>query len=214
MIKALEAGIEAAHLTVSKPVQVQLIEYLETLVKWNRVYNLTAISDPLEMIQKHLLDSLILSPYLGVGSIIDVGTGAGLPGIPLALSRPNQSFILLDSNQKKITFVEHMILSLKLTNVMAVCMRVEKFKPADQFDWVISRAFASLGDFIRLSGHLCRPTGHLVAMKGLVAEAELAEVVAPYKIEKVDLVKIPGLKAARSFVLMTVDNKSQRGLPC
>jgi 16S rRNA (guanine527-N7)-methyltransferase len=205
MIKMLEDGIAATHLVLSDTVCAQLVEYLETLAKWNRIYNLTAIQDPIEMVQKHVLDSLILSPYLGPGRVIDVGTGAGLPGIPLALSRPDQSFVLLDSNQKKITFVEHMILSLKLKNVMAVCLRVEQYQPEDRFDWVISRAFASLGDFARLSRHLCKPEGHLVAMKGLVSQTELQGVLPPCRIEKIEEVRVPGLEAARSFVFMAVD---------
>lgn len=207
MAKVLSEGIKAANLSVSPDIQAKLIVYIETLAKWNQVYNLTAITDPVEMIEKHLLDSLIVSSYLGPGKMIDVGTGAGLPGIPLALIHPEKSFVLLDSHQKKITFVEHMILSLKLTNAVSVCARVEQYRPLEPFDWVISRAFASLGDFARLAGHLCKPGGRLVAMKGLVTETELSEVLPPFKVEKVEFIEVPGLEAVRSLVWMKVEDR-------
>lgn len=213
LIEALSEGLLAANLSIAESTQLKLITYLELLVKWNTIHNLTAVRDPLEMVARHVLDSLVLLPYfddfcqrrpLGRATLLDVGTGAGLPGIPLALSRPEQTFVLLDSNQKKIAFIQHVILSLEMTNVVAVCERVEKYQPETPFDWVVSRAFASLSDFVRLSHHLCKRDGKLVAMKGVIDPAEVAAVSSSYTIEKMVSVKVPGLTAERTLVFINI----------
>ena len=203
LIDALDAGLKEASLSLERSIQEKLIDYIEYIYKWNAVHNLTAVRDPLEMIKRHLLDSLVLLPILTKGRVLDVGTGAGLPGIPLAISQPNQTFVLLDSNQKKINFVQHVILSLKLANVSAICMRVEGYHPEEKFDWVISRAFSSLAQFIDLSGRLCKREGMLVAMKGEIAPAEIAAVPTDYTIEKIEQVVVPGLEASRSLVFIS-----------
>jgi 16S rRNA (guanine527-N7)-methyltransferase len=210
LTKTLQQGLAVLKVAENEVALEKLITYIETLHKWNAVHNLTAIRDPLEMVTKHLLDSLVLAPYLNTGRVIDVGTGAGLPGIPLAISNPTQKFVLLDSNQKKMTFVEHMILSLKLVNSVAVCARVEQYQPEQPFDWVVSRAFSSLADFVRVSAHLCKPSGRLVAMKGLVDPAEIAEIDSGWTIESIKQINVPGLNAARSLVFMA-PNSEKRG---
>jgi 16S rRNA (guanine527-N7)-methyltransferase len=220
LIKALSEGLSAANLSVSESTQLQLIAYIELLVKWNAVHNLTAIREPREMITRHVLDSLVLLPYFddfcksrpqGYASVLDVGTGAGLPGILLALCRPTQSFVLLDSNQKKIAFVQHVILSLKVSNAIAVCDRAEKYRPEVPFDWVVSRAFASLSDFVRLSNHLCKRDGRLVAMKGVINPAEVTMVSSDYTIEKMEPVQVPGLAAERTLVFISITQKGDVG---
>ncbi|HQY22771.1 MAG TPA: 16S rRNA (guanine(527)-N(7))-methyltransferase RsmG [Gammaproteobacteria bacterium] len=220
LIKALSEGLSAANLSILESTQLQFVEYIELLVKWNAVHNLTAIRDPLEMVKRHVLDSLVLLPYFeafcknrpeGRVSVLDVGTGAGLPGILLALCRPEQSFVLLDSNQKKIAFVQHVILSLKVSNVIAVCDRVEKYRPEVLFDWIVSRAFASLSDFAHLSQHLCKPDGQLVAMKGIIDQVEVEKVSSDYRIEKMASVQIPGIEAERTLVFMSITQKGDFG---
>ena len=212
LIKALSEGLAALKLSVPVSMQIQCVDYVELLVKWNAVHNLTAIREPLEMIKRHVLDSLVLVPYLdafcksrpqGGTSVLDVGTGAGLPGIILALSRPEQSFVLLDSNHKKIAFVQHVILSLKMKNAVVVCDRVEKYQPEILFDWVVSRAFASLSDFVRLSHTLCKRDGRWIAMKGKLDSAEVEGVSSDYTIEKIVSVQVPGLALERTLVFMS-----------
>jgi 16S rRNA (guanine527-N7)-methyltransferase len=220
LIKALSEGLSAANLSISESTQLQFVGYIELLVKWNAVHNLTAIRDPLEMVKRHVLDSLVLLPYFddfckskpkGQVSVLDVGTGAGLPGILLALSRPEQSFVLLDSNQKKIAFVQHVILSLKVNNAIPVCDRVEKYQPEVSFDWVVSRAFASLSDFVRLSHSLCKRDGRLIAMKGIIDPAEVAMVSSDYTIEKIASVQVPGLSVERTLVFMRLTQTGDVG---
>ncbi len=197
----LQTGLAQLKMDLPGESVEKLVHYLDLLHKWNAVHNLTAVRDPLEMVTKHLLDSLVLAPYVKTGTVIDVGTGAGLPGIPLSISNQTQDFVLVDSHQKKITFVEHVILSLKLDNCRALCERVEKIQ-SEPFDWVVSRAFASLSEFVKLAGHLCKPSGRLVAMKAEVLPAEMNEVGLGFMIEKIIPVKVPGLEAKRSLVFM------------
>lgn len=220
LVDALAEGLSAANLNISEATQLQLIAYIELLNKWNAVHNLTAVRDPLEMVKRHVLDSLVLLPYFddfcksrpqGQVSLLDVGTGAGLPGILLALCRPERSFVLLDSNQKKIAFVQHVILSLKIENAVAISERVENYRPEVPFDWVVSRAFASLSDFTCLSHHLCKRDGRLVAMKGVIDSVEVTSVSSDYTIEKIEPVMVPGLAAARTLVFISITQKRDVG---
>ncbi len=216
LIKALSEGLIAANLSLSESTRLQLIAYIELLSKWNAIHNLTAIREPLEMVKRHVLDSLVLLPYFddfcksrgsSQVSVLDVGTGAGLPGILLALCRPEQSFVLLDSNQKKMAFVQHVISSLRVANAITVSDRVEKYRPEMLFDWVISRAFASLSDFVRLSHHLCKPDGRWVAMKGVIDATEVADVSSDYTIEQIVPLQVPELAAERALVFMCIAQK-------
>lgn len=206
LIDTLNSGTKEIGLTIARALQTKLMDYIELLCKWNAVHNLTAIRDPVAMVKKHLLDSLVLLPYLSAGKIIDVGTGAGLPGIPLAICNPDQTFVLLDSRQKKITFVEHVILSLKVTNASAVCARVERYA-AHQFELVISRAFASLVEFVVQSQHLCQSGGKLIAMKGVLDPAEVAAIPSAFTVEKIVPVGVPGVIGARHLIFIAANTK-------
>jgi 16S rRNA (guanine527-N7)-methyltransferase len=171
-------------------------------VKWNKAYNLTAITDPQEMLSKHIDDSLVVNPFLQGSQIIDVGTGAGLPGIPLAIVNPDKLFTLLDSNGKKIRFIQQAITILKLTNVTAVHARVEDFKSETRFDSVLSRAFASIYDMLTLTQHLINDNGVFLAMKGTVPTDELNQLPAGFKVENIQPLCVPGLKAERCLVVI------------
>lgn len=208
LLETLKAGITKAGWSIEEPMQEKLIDYIALLHKWNSVHNLTAVRDPEEMVKRHVLDSLVLLPYLNNQHILDVGTGAGLPGIPLALCQPECSWVLLDSNQKKINFVQHVILSLELTNVSTVSTRVESYQPEGRFDLVVSRAFASLSDFVLLSQHLCKSEGRLVAMKGASIEpAEMADLPSTCTIEQIKQITVPELDVLRSLVFVAINKE-------
>jgi 16S rRNA (guanine527-N7)-methyltransferase len=196
----LARGLAAMSLKLSSPMQSTLLDFLQLLEKWNHSYNLTAIRDPQEMVPRHLLDSLSILPFLKGPRILDVGTGAGLPGIPLAVARSDLQFTLLDSNIKKSTFVRQAVHELGLKNVEVSQTRVEKFGGA-VFDTVVSRAFASLPDFLSLAGALCAPDGRILAMKGVFPHDELAQVGDNYRSE-VKALTVPGSDAQRHLVLL------------
>lgn len=162
----------------------KLFTYAELLVKWNNVYNLTAITKMEDIAYKHFLDSLLVLPYLQGDRIIDVGTGAGLPGIPLALSCQGKQFTLLDSNNKKIRFLRQVITELGLKNVTVIHARSEEFMPANKFDTVIVRAFAALPIIIEKTQHLVAPHGEIVAMKGKVTPEDLTALPAEFVIQE------------------------------
>lgn len=179
-----------------------LARYLELLAKWNRVFNLTAISDPDDWVTHHLLDSLAVVPYLPGGSVIDVGSGAGLPGIPIAVACPGRRVTLLDSSQKKGAFLQQAVSELGLQgNTKVQLSRVEDFRPAAGFQVVISRAFADLARFVAAAKHLCAPGGRLVAMKGANPRAEFAGLPAA-AVERLVSLAIPGLAAKRHLVFL------------
>jgi len=196
----LHRGILELGLEIDDDTQRKLLEYLALLVKWNKVYNLTAVRDPQQMVSNHLLDSLAVIPHLWPGRWLDVGCGAGLPGLVLAIARPDWSVTLLDSNSKKTGFVQQAIIELGLTNAAVYCARVENFQSVNKFDGIVSRAFTELGDFLRVTGHLLAPHGKWVAMKGL-PEQELASVPHDCLVERVVPLSVPGLDAARSLVI-------------
>lgn len=200
--KELSNGINELGLSIDDDSQAKLLDYLALLVKWNKVYNLTAIRDPQQMVVHHLLDSLAVMSHLYAGRWLDVGCGAGLPGLVLAICQPDWHFTLLDSNSKKTGFVQQAVIELGLRNVQVRCARVEDLQSADKFDGIISRAFTELGDFLRITRHLISPQGHWVAMKGL-PEAELPGVPADCRVENIIQLKVPGLDAARCLVIAT-----------
>jgi 16S rRNA (guanine527-N7)-methyltransferase len=196
----LRAGLAALGLALPEATQARLLAYTALLAKWNRVYNLTAVGDPAEMVARHLLDSLAVAPYLHGSRVLDVGTGAGLPGIPLALARPELHFALLDSAAKKLRFVVQATAELGLANVETVHARVEAYRPERPFDTVISRAYAALGDFVASAGALCAPDGRLLAMKGAYPQAELAALPGGWMVAEAHRLQVPGLDAERHLV--------------
>jgi 16S rRNA (guanine527-N7)-methyltransferase len=190
-----------------------LSQYLALLLKWNRVYNLTAITNPKDMVIKHILDSLAVNPYLYGDRIIDVGTGAGLPGIPLAMVNPEKQFILLDSNGKKIRFLNQVKIELQLTNVAIVHSRVEKYQPKSCFTCVLTRAFSSINDMLLKTCHLCCKDGVFLAMKADCPANELQEIPEGFTIKSVQPLKIPGLNAARNLVIVRMSRTNATHFP-
>ncbi|MEQ1546316.1 16S rRNA (guanine(527)-N(7))-methyltransferase RsmG [Methyloglobulus sp.] len=201
--KILVDGIAALNLSVDEQKVDQLLGFVKLIEKWNKAYNLTAIKDKPNMIRLHLLDSLTVIPYLEGNRIIDIGTGAGLPGIPLAICLPQLAFTLLDSNAKKTRFVQQVVLELKLTNVQIRHSRVEDFQPEQPFSTLLTRAFAELSDMVESSRHLLSENGVLLAMKGRCAESELAQVTAK---KTVIPIQIPGVGAERNLVCIQLGN--------
>jgi 16S rRNA (guanine527-N7)-methyltransferase len=201
----LAEGLEVLGLTLPPGIQVHLLKFLALIQKWNQVHNLTSVRSPETMLVRHLLDSLAILPHITGPRIADVGSGAGLPGIPLALAQPEWHIALIESNHKKAIFLEQVRIELKLKNVEVVDKRVENFHPEHEFDTVISRAFSDLADFVRLAGHLCLQGsggGLLVAMKGIYPHEELAQLPAQFTAEKILQVPVPGLEAQRHLVMI------------
>ena len=190
------------ELTLPAAALDQLASYLHLLVKWNRVYNLTAIRDEAKMVSHHVLDSLAVVNHLPDGSILDVGSGAGLPGIPIAISCPDRAVTLLDSNHKKSAFLKQAIAELGLTTTQAVTARVETYQPLETFKIVISRAFSDLADFVKLAGHLCAVDGVMIAMKGLRPDDEVEQLPASWKVDKTLRLEVPHLEASRHLIFL------------
>ena len=201
---ALERGLEQMALALPTAAREQLLRYLALLDKWNRVYNLTAIRDPLGMVSHHLLDSLAVLPYLplpAAARVADAGSGPGLPGIPLALAKPQWHIALIEANHKKAAFLRQAKIELELANVEVQEARVESWHPAEGFALVISRAFTRLTDFVATCRHLVAPRGMLAAMKGKQPQAELADLPAAVHCKAVIALAVPFLKAERHLVL-------------
>ncbi len=197
----LEAGLQTMQLELPESVVERLLAYLAMLAKWNKAYNLTAVREPLEMVTKHLLDSLAVVPYLPGKRIIDVGTGGGLPGIPLSLVFPERNFTLLDANGKKTRFLVQARAELGLKNVTVVHERVENYRPEQPYDCVITRAFASVADILTGSRHLLADNGQMIAMKGEVPEEELTALPEGYRLVEVISLKVPGLEQEQRHLL-------------
>ena len=201
---ALERGLEQLALALPASASEQLLQYLALLDKWNRIYNLSAIRDPLGMVSHHLLDSLAALPHLPLAAaarVADAGSGAGLPGIPLALARPQWQVTLIEANQKKAAFLRQARIELELANVEVHEGRIEAWRPADRFGLVISRAFTRLADFVATCRHLVAPRGVLAAMKGKHPRAELADLPADVQCKAVITLGVPFLEAERHLVL-------------
>ncbi len=197
----LEDGVLDLEIKVSARVRGELMRYIQELVQWNRTYNLTAVRDPLQMVVKHLLDSLSVLPYLGTGRIVDVGSGAGIPGIPLALAAPRNEYVLIDSNGKKAAFMRHVVRRLGLKHVQVVQSRSEDYQPEQAFDTVISRACAAVEDLVSVGGHLCGNDGRILAMLGKAPGAG-AEVPSPFRQAEVINLQVPGLAAERHLAIL------------
>ena len=196
----LAAGLAALKVVDAEGLLPRLAAYLGLLERWNRTHNLTAVRDPVDMVPRHILDSLAVLPYLHGKSIVDVGSGAGLPGLPLAMAQPQSRFLLLDSASKRTRFLNHVIARLDLSNVAVAQARVEDYDGKAGFDTVISRAFSSLAEFAGLSGHLCAPGGCLLAMKGRVDPAEVAALPAGWRLHQTRDLHVPGLDEERHLL--------------
>lgn len=197
----LAQGIEQLGLEINVESRQKLLDYLALLQKWNKVYNLTAIRDAGQMVSHHILDSLAVLPHLWPGRWLDVGCGAGLPGLVLAIVHPEWSFTLVDSNSKKTSFVQQAIIELGLHNVNVRCARVEDLSPSEKFDGIISRAFADTADFVKLTRHLLAAQGRWAAMKG-APEQELQHLPGDVVVEHIIPLRVSGLDAARCLVLL------------
>lgn len=198
----LQRGSTEQGITLCAEQQDKLFAYIGLMQRWNKRFNLTSVRDEREMVTRHLLDSLSVHSHLSGESIIDVGSGAGLPGIPLAIVNPERRFTLLDSNGKKTRFMFQAISELGLGNCTVVQERAETWHNPDCFDTVLSRAFASLTDMIDTCRHLLKPQGRILAMKGVLPEAELAAVESIAVLDSVTTLSVPGLEEARCLVVL------------
>ena len=195
----LAAGVAEMGLDVSLEAQAKLLQYLSLLNKWNKVYNLTAVRDPLEMVTLHLLDSLSVLPYIKTKNLLDVGSGGGLPGIVLAICKPELQVTTIDTVQKKAIFMRQVKGELGLNNLEVVHARVENYQPAEKFAAVISRAFSEAALFIKLTQHLLADKGQWLAMKGVAPHEELEKLAI--KANKIIPLKVAGLDAERHLVI-------------
>ncbi|MBY8202905.1 16S rRNA (guanine(527)-N(7))-methyltransferase RsmG [Vibrio fluvialis] len=200
----LDALIAQTDLEVSEHQREQLVGYVELLNKWNKAYNLTSVRDPMEMMVKHILDSIVVSPLLVGERFIDVGTGPGLPGIPLAIMNPEKSFVLLDSLGKRIRFIKQVLHELKIANVTPVQSRVEDYDGEEGFDGVLSRAFASITDMVEWCHHLPRAhTGVFLALKGLLPQEEIAQLPEWCSVTNIKALNVPELEGERHLVILS-----------
>jgi 16S rRNA (guanine527-N7)-methyltransferase len=200
--KPLDEGLRALGLELPDRARGRLLDYLQLLQKWNRVYNLTAVHDPRQMVSRHLLDSLAIVPYVQGPRVLDMGTGAGLPGIPLALALPGHQFVLLDSNSKKTRFVRQAVASLGIENIEVIHARLEQYRPAEKFDTLVTRAFASIKEALEAARHLFAQHSEFLAMKGAFPEQELHEIPGEFEVRAVHPLAIPGLDAQRHLVVV------------
>ena len=207
LAQQLARGLTALQLTLSAEQRTKLLAYVQLLVKWNQVYNLTSVRNPCDMITRHLLDSLAVVPFIKGPRVLDVGTGAGLPGIPLAIALPELDFVLLDSVAKKTRFVVQATGELGLSNVVVKTQRVEKYQSLGLFDTVISRAFSSIAEFITVAGPLCRRGGGvLLAMKGRYPQDELSALPPGYRLKAATRLTVPDLDEERHVVQLVRAN--------
>lgn len=202
MLEKLKKLVAQTSLVLSEHQLQQLVAYVGLLDKWNSAYNLTSVRDPEEMLVKHIMDSLVVAPFVSGQRIIDVGTGPGLPGIPLAIALPDKQFYLLDSLGKRIRFLNHVKLQLKLQNVEAIQSRVEDHQPETGYDAVLSRAFASMTDMVNWCQHLPAANGQFLAMKGALVQEEIAALPNFVKVVGSHPLQVPTLNAERYLVVL------------
>jgi len=200
--RILAEGLAGLELELDEAVQKKLLDYVALLARWNRAYNLTAVREPAQMVVRHLLDSLVILPWLQGSRVLDVGTGPGLPGIPLALARAELDFSLLDSNGKKIRFLNQAVAELGLKNVNVVQSRVEAYRPRARFETIVARAFASIAGLVEQTRHLLAADGRYLAMKGAYPEAEVAALPADFEVSGVHTLRVPGLEAERHLLII------------
>ena len=198
----LENLLTQAEIQLTDRQKDQLIQLVQLLNKWNKAYNLTSVRDPQEMLVKHILDSIVVSSYLQGDRCIDVGTGPGLPGLPLAIINPTKQFVLLDSLGKRISFIRNAVRELGLTNVEPVLSRVEEYQSEQKFDGVLSRAFASLKDMTDWCHHLPKQDGYFYALKGIYHEDEVQELDKKFEVKDVITLNVPELVGERHLIVL------------
>lgn len=200
----LAQGAQMLGVALSPQQHEQLLAYLALLIKWNKAYNLTAVRNPDEMVSRHLLDSLSVVPFVAHygDNWLDVGSGGGMPGIPLAILFPERHFTLLDSNGKKTRFLTQVKLELKLANLEVIHSRVEEFRPQVPFSGICSRAFSSLQDFTDWTRHLGNGDTHWLAMKGVHPDDELQALPADFRLQSCDVLKVPGCQGQRHLLIL------------
>ena len=198
----LENLLAQAEIQLTDLQKDQLIQLVQLLNKWNKAYNLTSVRDPQEMLVKHILDSIVVSPHLQGDRFIDVGTGPGLPGLPLAIINPTKQFVLLDSLGKRISFIRNAVRELGLTNVEPVLSRVEEYQPEQKFDGVLSRAFASLKDMTDWCHHLPKENGYFYALKGIYHEDEVQKLDKKFEVKDVITLNVPELVGERHLIVL------------
>ena len=196
----LAAGLADIGLNLTEDARHKLLAFRDLLLKWNKTYNLTALRDPAQAVSHHLLDSLAILPHVGTGNLLDVGSGGGLPGIPLAIARPELSVCMVDTVQKKTTFLQQVVIELGLKNVTVNHARAEKMQ--GQYAQISSRAFAELGLFVSLTRHLLAPDGRWLAMKGVRPDDELKTLPADITVETIIPLTVPGLDAERHLIIL------------
>jgi len=202
VLNKLTRLLDQAGISLTDHQKNQLVGYVDMLHKWNKAYNLTSVRDPNEMLVRHILDSIVVAPHLQGERFIDVGTGPGLPGIPLSIVRPECQFTLLDSLGKRVRFLRQVQHELKLENIYPVQSRVEEFRAEPPFDGVISRAFASLNDMIGWCKHLPAQNGRFYALKGILPEDEIAQLPDGFEVESAIKLRVPQLEGERHLVIV------------
>ena len=210
----LAQGLAAMDIGLPAAAQHKLLDYASLLYKWNKTYSLTAMREADKAVSHHLLDSLAVLPFVPIGRLLDVGSGGGLPGIPLAIARPELQVTLLDSNSKKTAFLQQAAIELALPNISVHCGRVEQYHPTFGFEAITSRAFSELADFVRLSRHLLAPGGCWLAMKGVWPHDEIARLPDDVALLAVHRLEIPGVDGERHLAVLESDeattNKEQQ----
>ncbi len=204
MSRHLGEALRAMDMCLDAQQEARLLDYLALISKWNRTYNLTAIHEPERMLTHHLLDSMAILAHVGVGPLLDVGSGAGLPGIPLAIARPELAVTLLDASQKRCGFMQQAAIELRLRNVAVIHARAEGYKAGLPFPQIVSRAFSDLSEFAKVTRHLLAPGGEWLAMKGLYPDEEVAQLRGA-RLKSHSKLHIPGLDADRHLIIMEMD---------
>jgi 16S rRNA (guanine527-N7)-methyltransferase len=202
----LNQGIKQLPLALSEAQVEKLLDYLALLNKWNAVYNLTSVRDPMEMVKLHLLDSLAaVAAFAGATNVLDVGAGGGLPGMVLAISRPDMQVSMIDTVHKKTAFLNQVKAELELVNVTVYTKKVQELEVKTKFDVITSRAFADLSDFVNWSGHLLQEGGRFIALKGTAPAEERERLPAPWTVQKLEPLVVPGLEAERHLVFIKAE---------
>ncbi|MCE9679649.1 16S rRNA (guanine(527)-N(7))-methyltransferase RsmG [Shewanella sp. AS1] len=200
LLTQLESYLSQINMAATPKQKQQLVDFVGMLAKWNKAYNLTSVRDPKQMLIRHIMDSLVASPHLKGERFIDVGTGPGLPGIPLAIMNPDKTFVLLDSLGKRIRFQKQVQFELGINNISSVESRVEAYQPEDKFDGVLSRAFASIADMLHWCAHLPKETGCFYALKGQLADDEMAQLPDNFTITDIIELSVPHLDEQRHLL--------------